>query len=136
MKILIDSSTIYSAIVYSDKKINILDLLIEKYIIVITDYIIEELKRNFNNKLTGSLKEKVLKQLDIFISNCEVKTKNDYIQNIQKAREYISDKDSPILACGMLPDIEYLLTSDKEFWDLKIKDIKIITPKEAKEQLI
>jgi predicted nucleic acid-binding protein len=136
MKILVDSSTIYSAIVYSDKKINILDILIEKYTIVISDYIIEELKRNFNNKLTGSHKEKVMKQLDIFISNCQVKTKNDYIQNIRKARKYISDKDSPILACGMLPDIDYLLTSDKEFWNLKIKDVKIITPKVAKEQLI
>ena len=55
MKILVDSSIIYSAIVYSGKKSNILDLLIEKYTIVITNYIIEELKRNFKNKLSGKL---------------------------------------------------------------------------------
>ena len=136
MKVLVDSSTIYSSIVFSDKKMNILDLLIEKYSIVITDYIIEELKRNLNNKLTGKQKIKALKQLNILISNCEVKVKNDYIQYISEAQKYISDKDSPILACGMLPDIDYLLTSDKEFWPLKIKDVKIITPKEAKEKLI
>ena len=136
MKILVDSSTIYSAIVFSDKKVNILDLLIEKYTIVITDYIIEELKRNFKNKLSGNNKNKALNQLNVFISNCQVKEKIDYIQNVQVAKKYISDKDSPILACGMLPDIDYLLTSDKEFWGLKIKDVKIITPKEAKEKLL
>ena len=136
MKILVDSSTIYSSIVFSDKKMNILDLLIEKYSIVITDYIIEELKRNLKSKLTGKHRIKALKQLNIFISNCEVKVKNDYIQNISEARKFISDKDSPILACGMLSDIDYLLTSDKEFWSLKIKNVKIITPKEAKEKFI
>lgn len=136
MKILIDSSTIYSAIAYSDKKMNILDLLIEKYTLVITDYIIEELKRNFNNKLTGKHKEKALLQLNVFISNCQVKNKNDYLKNIREARNHISDKDSPILACGMLPDIDYLLTSDKEFWVLKIKDLQIISPNEAKKNLL
>ena len=115
---------------------NILDLIIKQHTIVITDYIIEELKRNFGNKLSTKQKTKALKQLNIFISNCEVKRKNDYIQNLHKAQEYISDKDSPILACGMLPDIDYLLTSDKEFWALRLKEVIILSPKEAKEKLI
>ena len=114
---------------------NILDLLIDKYTIVITDYIIEELKRNFKNKLSGKNKEKALKQLNIFISNCQIKKKNDYIQNIPQARKLISDKDAPILACSILPDIDYLLTSDKEFWDLELKGITVLSPKDAKELL-
>ena len=136
MKILVDSSTIYSAIVYSGKKSNILDLLIERYTIVITDYIIEELKRNFKKKLSGQIRETAMKQLNIFISNCQIKKKNDYIQNTPQARKLISDKYAPILACSMLPDIDYLLTSDKEFWDLKLKEITILSPKDAKERLI
>jgi len=136
MKLLIDSSTIYSAIVYTGKEMNLLDMLIEKHNIVITDYIIEELKRNFTNKLSKKRRDKALKQLNIFISNCIIKEKNEYIQNISKALKNISDKDAPILACAMLSDIDYLITSDKEFWEIKIPEINVLSPKEAQNKLI
>ena len=136
MKILVDSSTIYSAIAYTGKEMNLLDMLIEKHNIVITDYIIEELKKNLTNKLPSKNKEKALKQLNIFISNCYIIYKSEYTHNISKARKMISDKDAPILACGMLEDIDHLITSDKEFWDITHKDVSILSPKEARKKLI
>jgi len=136
MKLLVDSSTIYSAIVYTGREMNLLDMLIEKYHIVITDYIIEELKRNLTNKLSTKRKENALKQLNIFISNCIIKEKSEYIQNMPKALKKISAKDAPILACGMLPDIDFLLTSDKEFWKVKSSEITILSPKDARKKLL
>ena len=48
----------------------------------------------------------------------------------------ISDKDAPIIACGMLPDIDYLISSDKEFWDVQSKEILILSPQDARKQLL
>lgn len=136
MKLLIDSSTIYSALVYSGRVMNLLDILIEKHSIVLSDYIFEELKRNIKNKLSTKNTAKALKQLKNLISNCEIKKKNEYIHNLSKARKLISDKDAPILACGMLPDIDHLISSDKEFWDVYTSEISILSPKEAREKLL
>jgi predicted nucleic acid-binding protein len=136
MKLLMDSSIIYSALVYSGKVLNLLDILIEKHTIVLSDYIIEELKRNIRNKLSNKNKTKALKQLKNLISNCEIKKKNEYIHNLPKAMKLISGKDAPILACGMLPDIDYLVSSDKEFWNVHTLEISILSPKEAREKLL
>ena len=136
MRLLVDSSTIYSAIVYTGNVMDLLDLLIEKHTIVLSDYIVEELKRNFKNKLSGKNKNKALKQLKILISNCEIRKKNEYIHYLPQARQMISDKDAPIIACGMLLDIDYLISSDKEFWDVRSEKVTILSPKEAKKILL
>lgn len=72
--------------------------------------------------------------LEIFISHCSIITKDRYIHNLPVAKELISLKDSPVLACGMLDEIDYLLTSDKEFLNLKLKNI--ISPNDAWDILI
>lgn len=136
MKLLVDSSTIYSAIAHAGKVTDLLDMLIEKHTIVLTDYIIEELKRNFSNKLSEKNIKKALKELNIFISNCEIKKKNEYVQNLLRAKKLISDKDAPIIACGMLSDIDYLISSDKEFWNIHSEDITILSPENARNKLL
>ena len=70
-----------------------------------------------------------MEKLTIFTSNCQIKKKEEYIQNIFEAKKMISDKDAPILACGMLPDIDYLITSDKEFFEVKSDKITILSPR-------
>ena len=136
MRLLVDSSTIYSAIVYTGEVKNLLELLIEKHTIVLTDYIIEELKRNLREKLSSRNRNKALRQLNFLISNCEIKKKNEYVHKLSSAQVIISDKDAPIIACGMLPDIDYLISSDKEFWNLKSKEIIILSPSDARKKLL
>jgi len=134
MKILIDSSTLYSAISHHGKVREMLRALIEKHQIVTTLYIKEEVKRNFERAFSGEKKEEILKELEIFISECEMKAKRDYLEYLEEAREKISDKDAPVLACGMLPDIDCLITSDKEFWEIKSDKVTILSPKTARKK--
>lgn len=135
MKILVDSSTLYSALVYTGKISELIDILIEEHTIIITDYIVKELKRNIYQKLTKR-REKAMEKLTIFTLNCQIKKKEEYIQNIFEAKKMISDKDAPILACGMLPDIDYLITSDKEFFEVKSDKITILSPRKARKKLL
>ncbi len=136
MNILVDSSTMYSAIGHSGKVSMLLDLIIEKHTIVLSDYIIEELRRNFSEKLSGKARNNALSRLDEFISFFIVKKKEEYIGNLRSAIKLISKKDAPVLACGMLTDIDYLLSSDKEFSSVVTDRVIILTPKEAEKVLL
>jgi len=129
MKILIDTSTLYSAMTHEGRVHDLLYLIIERHEVVLSDYIVEELKRNIQLKLSGPKRESALLDLEIVVSLCRIITIDQYIHNLPEAKELISLKDSPVLACGMLDEIDYLLTSDKEFLKLKLK--KIILPNDA-----
>ncbi|MBS3817201.1 MAG: hypothetical protein KGY76_06530 [Candidatus Thermoplasmatota archaeon] len=78
MKILIDSSTLYSAIAFPRKEQKMVKSLVEKYTIVSMGYIEEELRRNFSRTFSGSEKEDLLNALDIFMSKCETKKLEDF----------------------------------------------------------
>lgn len=112
---LIDSSFLYSALVFDGKPLKLLMMITEENTLVLSDYIIEEVKRSIKNKLILLRSEMMLNEFNIFIEGCEVKSSFEYKHLIKEAMQMISEKDSPVLACGMLPDIDYLLTSDKEF---------------------
>ncbi len=73
MKILIDSSTLYSAIAFPRKEQEMVKSLLQQYSVVTTEYIEKELRRNFKRSFSGERKKKIISQLDIFISECEVK---------------------------------------------------------------
>ncbi len=96
----------------------------------------EELRRNFRKSFSGKRKRDILYELDIYSSRCEIKELEDYQKNIDLAKEEISKKDAPILACAMLPDIDYLISSDKEFWEVKCKKAKVLSPKGARKILL
>lgn len=136
MKILIDSSTLYSAIAHSGKVSRTLNILIEEHTIVISDYIAEEINRNFEQKLSEKNKEKALIKFDAFLSGCSIIEKDKYLKHLNDAKDIISKKDAPVLACGMLSEIDILLTSDKEFWEIESAKVKILSPKDIDEILL
>ena len=136
MRVLIDSSTLYSAIAFPRKENKMVKSLMEKHTIVVTDYIEEELKRNFEKTFSKDRKKDILFELDMFISECELKKVEEYEKYLEKAKKKISKKDSPILACSMLKDIDYLITSDNEFHEIKCDEVEILTPKKARDILI
>ncbi len=136
MRVLIDSSTLYSAIAFPQKENKMVKSLMEKHTIVVTDYIEEELKRNFEKTFSKDRKKDILFELDMFISECELKKVEEYEKYLEKAKKKISKKDSPILACSMLKDIDYLITSDNEFHDIECDEVEILTPQKARDILI
>lgn len=136
MKVLIDSSTLYSAIAHDGKVSNVLDLLIEEHTIVVSDYIVEELKRNLIKNVSKEKEDEAVDLIEDFVSNCHLKKKDDYLKNLQIAEKMISKKDAPILACGMLPDIDYIVASDKEFFEIETDEASILSPNEIDEILL
>lgn len=135
MKILIDTSTLYSAITHNGTINTLIEIIQKTEKLVLTDYIIEELKTNFRDTYSGKNQEEILQKLENLISNCEIKTKDEYIKHLPKAKNYISNKDAPILAAGMLKDIDYLITSDKEFHNINPDKVTIIKPENTEKIL-
>ena len=125
-----------SATAHDGKVSNVLDLLIEEHTIVVSDYIIEELKRNLRKNVSKENKDEAVDLIEDFVSNCHVKKKDDYLKNLQRAEKKISKKDAPILACGMLSDIDYLVSSDKEFFEIESDKVSILSPNEIDEILL
>lgn len=132
---MMDSSTLYSAIAFDGNESELLRIIVERYTPVISDYIREEMTRNFSRKFSGERREFLLEELEIFVSACEVKEKPEYLENIREARSEISDKDAPVLACGMLPDVDLLVTSDREFEQVSLETVHIVFPDEARNLL-
>lgn len=136
MKILIDTSTLYSAIAFDGKIKEIVDLLIEKHTIVISDYIAIELRMNIEAKVSEDIRQEALQRIDDLIASSLIKKKEEYIKFLPEAMKLVSKKDSPILACAMLPEIDVLVTSDKEFWNLDCDEVLILSPAKAKKKLL
>ena len=67
---MIDSSTLYSSIAHDGKVSKLLDVLIEEHTIVISDYIVEELKRNIIKNVSEEKKEEATNIIEDFVSNC------------------------------------------------------------------
>ncbi|MBS1263815.1 MAG: hypothetical protein MAG715_01006 [Methanonatronarchaeales archaeon] len=59
----------------------------------------------------------------------------EYSGNIDEARSIISDKDSPVLACAMLPEVDLLITSDAEFGEAEHPDVRVAFPDGAWEAI-
>jgi predicted nucleic acid-binding protein len=130
LKVLIDSSFLFSALVFDGKPLKTLMMIAEENTLVLSDYVIEEVKRNIKNKLAPVHYKAMLGEFQILVDGCEVKSSIEYGHLIKEAIKLISGKDSPILACGMLPDVDYLLTSDKEFWKIKNEKVQVINPED------
>ncbi|MCS6903225.1 MAG: PIN domain-containing protein [Candidatus Bipolaricaulota bacterium] len=137
MKILLDTSVLLPGFRYPglEKKL-IGRLLAERITPVITDYIVEELGENIREHYTEQEKAIALDLLLelLKLGVLEVKVWEHYSENINEASQYVPEKDTPILAAIMLPDIDLFITKDEKHftknqklrntpWQAKIKHI-------------
>jgi predicted nucleic acid-binding protein len=136
MKVLVDTNIFVAGMRFSGVKRKLVwKLLEEGHTVVLTDFIVEELRRKFS-EMYGP--EEAQAALDNFLQflgtgSLEVKTYEDYAPHLEEAEQLIREKDAPILAATMLSDIDHLLTRDKQDflenerlretpWMAKIKD--------------
>lgn len=137
MKVLLDTSVLLPGFRHPglEKKL-IGKLLAEKITPVITDYIVEELRENITEHYTEREKAIALDLLleILALGVLEVKVWEEYSDNIDEACRYVPEKDAPILAAIMLPDIDLFITKDEKHftknqklrntpWQAKIKHI-------------
>jgi putative PIN family toxin of toxin-antitoxin system len=122
---MLDTNVLISAFVFQSKHISgMIDVLTEEHTIVISSYVIEELKLVVAEKFSckaGSL--------DRFLTNLPFEFV--YTPDTLDAERYPALRDSddlPILATAILEDVDILLTGDKDFENLALERPMILTP--------
>jgi len=125
MRIMLDTNVLVSAFVFRSKHISgLIDVLTEEHTIVLSSYVIGELKlvvaEKFSHK-SGSL--------DRFLTNLPFEFV--YTPDTLDAGKYPALRDSddlPVLATAILEDVDVLLTGDKDFENLGLERPAILTP--------
>jgi putative PIN family toxin of toxin-antitoxin system len=137
MNILLDTNILFSALISDGKERLLVSKIIGKrYKIVVTDLILEEINDVIDHKIS---KEKRIKAKEIITALSEsifvfVKHYDLYRNNINKAKDYINEKDAPILAAGLQKEINFIVSGDKDFVENDnlsfLRGKKIFTTKE------
>ena len=121
MNILADSNLYIASMRRSGLKRKVLWRILEtNNVLVLTDFLIAELRENFQELYTPSQAQIALDLLLQYLSTglLVVKTARDYKQHLKAAAEFVPAKDTPILAAAMLDDVDLLITWDaKHFLD-------------------
>ena len=126
MKIMIDTNILISAALFPGGKAAqaFYKAISFPYEPVVCDYIIEELKRKFEEKFPDKASD-----LDVFLhiyaSQVEViNTPTDIKDAEEKIRDY---KDRPILRAALEHGVDLFLTGDKDFLESSVTDPRIIS---------
>jgi len=126
MKVILDTNVIIAAFSSHGLCSLVFELSLSKYeIIIISNHILNELKKNFNKKIKLP-PDKILEIIDYLKSTC-------ILCDYQKLKQAVCrDKDDDeILALGKSNDAKYIITGDKDLLTLKkYEKFKIITPRE------
>lgn len=122
MRVLVDTNVLISAILFPDSIPAKAILQIAKgEDLYLTSQNIQEFNRFINDKKTSlaSAGQAFLEGLNFTL-----------LPLIHETRTFIRDEtDQPILNSAMAADIDYILTGDKDFLDLRLKKPRCLTPK-------
>ena len=127
MRVMLDTNILISAIIFRSKPMNsIINLLAEKYSLVLCSYIIDELHEVVDEKF-GKKKNDLEKFL------LELRFELVYTpQSLPKHDLFtISDvDDEKILYSAMIADVDVLVTGDKHYDEVEIERPEILSPSE------
>ena len=125
MRIMLDTNVLISAFVFQSRCISdMIDVLTEEHTIVLSSYVIEELKLVVSEKFG----HKSL-ALDSFLAKLpfEFAYTPDNIDG-SKYPVLRDKKDVPVLATAIIGDVDILLTGDKDFGTPDLERPAILTP--------
>jgi putative PIN family toxin of toxin-antitoxin system len=128
---MIDTNLLISAIVHSSLYLTkLIDIVADNHIIVLSTYLIDELKETTAEKFPTrfDVLESVLEKTPYMLLHTpETFNPAEY--------PYIRDKkDLPILVSAINENVDVLLTNDKDFLSLDVKHPEILTPLEFLEK--
>ena len=126
MRIMIDTNVFISAFILSSHHlIKMIDAIAERHTIVLSTYVIDELKKvtkkKFPNKI--NLLDSFLQELPfelVYTPDKIDKTKFPDIRDL---------KDLPILVTAILENVDVLISGDTDFTSIEINHPEILTPK-------
>lgn len=132
MRIMLDTNVLISAILFPGDKINnMMNYIFLRHQLVLSSYVVEELKSVVRRKFPK--KEPVIEKLLLMMSYEYVYTPDDMKENLFSVRDV---KDYPVLYTAIIEDIDILITGDRDFEDIIIDKPLIMTPKEFSDKYI
>lgn len=117
MKILLDTNVLLPALKHPQLRRKLIWKIIEEGMTpVVTDFILEELRENIGEQYTEPQKAVALDLLLLILETgrLEVKQWEEYAPYLEEALALIPEKDAPILAAVMLPDVDLFVTNDEK----------------------
>ena len=124
MKIILDTNVIIAAFSSHGLCSLLFELSLDKYNIIISTHILNELKKNFSKKIKLPL-ERITEIINYLKLHCSLYDYQKFNTQICKDKD-----DDEILALGKFSNAKYIVTGDKDLLILKeYENIKIITPR-------
>ena len=133
MTVMLDTNIIISAIIFKNTKLaNIVKEISEKYEIMLSTAIIEELRRVINLKwpYANNDLESFLNNLGFELINTPAILNNETYPKIRDKNDY------PILASALIGDVDVFITGDKDFKTIDIERPEIMTISEFEEEYL
>ena len=132
MRIMLDTNVLISAILFPGDKINnMMNYIFLRHQLVLSSYVVEELKSVVRRKFPK--KEPVIEKLLLMMSYEYVYTPEEFDTELFHIRDM---KDYPVLYTAIIEDIDILITGDKDFSDIEIDKPEIMTPGEFIEEFL
>ena len=129
---MLDTNVLISAILFPGDKINnMMNYIFLRHQLVLSSYVVEELKSVVRRKFPK--KEPVIEKLLLMMSYEYVYTPDDMKENLFSIRDV---KDYPVLYTAIIEDIDILITGNRDFEDIIIDKPLIMTPKEFSDKYI
>lgn len=130
MNIVLDSNVIIAAFLSRGLCTSIFELSIDKYTVVISEFILFEIFKTLHKKYKLP-KDYVDTIINYLRETCIIKTYEKLTSNICRDKD-----DDEILALAIDNDVKYIISGDKDLLVLKkYKMIKIFTPREFWENI-
>lgn len=129
---MVDTNVLISLLVFSSKKMNrMMECIFSEHQLVISSYIVEELKDVVRRKFPD--KAGVVDALLTKMSYEYVYTPDMLNETLFEIRDV---KDYPVLYTAILEDVDILVTGDNDFGDVKVEKPEILTPAEFVDKYI
>lgn len=137
MNILLDTNVLFSGLGFRGIPGQLLEEIVRQgHTLASSEYILEELQGKIRIKYSGAQKEAALDFLLLLLGriSLDVKRLDGYYHLLKGLEKIVPDQDTPILAVGMLNDIDYLVSGDKDFIKNKKVDAldtaTVVTPRQ------
>ena len=125
MRVMCDTNVLISGILFPNSVPDkVLRIVVERERLVLATYIVEELRRVFQNKFPDKIqlleRYRERREFELFVTPYDLRH-----VAIPPVRD---TKDEPVLASAILADVDILITGDKDFSTVQIDRPAILTP--------
>lgn len=129
---MVDTNVLISLLVFSSKKMNqMMECIFREHQLVLSSYIVEELKDVVRRKFPGKTRviDTLLAKMDYeYVYTPDIL--DDIIFEIRDAKDY------PVLYTAIIEDVDILVTGDSDFSDVDVEKPEILTPTEFVEKYV